>query len=506
MAVPIYTEQETMQILRDAQNKDGNAFRVKIWHKSAPNFQEHLAANFSGVTLEQVETWDEWVPRLFNGCPGLWSMQVSHGTQPAHQYGGPLKFSVDGPPGKKPVLDFKMLQAEEYSGPRDLKYPFQNEAQKKSETNSETPSLPNNQVGNQAMRESADIAGKTSGADKAEAIRLQQIALELQRQEKYLEEQRQNMKLAEMEARLKAQYAPPAQQTGQPDATVMLLMEMLKQQKEDARAAQAQQAMLLERLFSRPTVDPVVEKLIEKVEKLADKEKDPGQKHVIELIGTVAQMSSQMIASQAELMSSMNGAPESPGFKLAQQGLMVLQGILSSQAGQPQLALNPGEAQGAPQQFAGLPPEATPAPVEKPKLTRVEALVRCLYRKDSPEEVYKRFKKCTKDEEFLHILGKHQGNWNAVAQELLGPWLFQNIAYVQPTLLRVMELAQADGIMKRAEPSPAAATVEATPVATEEAPKRRKNGAKAHATQTPAPEVVEAPMATVESAPAAPEA
>lgn len=497
MAVQVYTPHDTMQMIRDAANKNGEGgFRVKIYHKSSPAYVENIFASFLGATLEQVETFEEWLPHLSAMCPGQWIVKVCEGIG-GNQIGGDLKFSLEGAP-RKAAVEWKVLTMDSYTGPRDIKFPPMPESAKPMPI-VETTALPTNTVGSNAAREAAELAGKSSGVDRSEAFRLQQIAVDLQRQEKALEEQRNNMKLEAIEQRIAARFERAAAPTPTPapqqsDSMMMFMMEMLKQQKEDARAAQVQQAALLERLLSRPPENNAVLERI--LEKLGNTEKDPAQKHVIELIGTVSQMSSQMIASQAELLNSMQGPVESPGFKLAQQGLMTLQGILASQTGQPQLALPAGPPQAAqrpPQAFAGHEEEEAEPP-RKP--TKVEELVASIYRKEPIAAVYKRFKRCAKDEEFLSILGKHGGNWTAVAQELLGPWLFTNVDYVQTTLTGVLDMATADGITNKVPPP--APPMPAPQPEIHRPRHRRTNGAPRNAIQTPV--TVEAP-AVAEAAP-----
>lgn len=499
MNVSVFTPQETMNLLRDAMNKEGNNFRIKIWHRAAQNYQEMQIATFDGATLEQIEVFEEWILQLFDSCPGTWSLHIFHGVQRGQMYGAPLKFVVDGTPGKKPVVNWGVLDSEKYSGPRDIKTPLRPETAKAPEAPKEQ-GLPNNQLGSKEARDAASLAASLQGADRAEAIRLQNIAMTLDQQMKALEVQRQELRdqkmRDEMRAEMRAmQPVAVAAPTREPDQTIPLIMKMMEAAEARAAAAQLQMAQFMDRAMTRPAIDPVTQKILDRLEKMSENTKPAGQEQVIGLIGTVSSMASQMIASQAELMSSMNGPEESGLMKLAQQGLAALPAIMAAQSGTkaPQLALPSGQPQ-----LAGMPEEQKP----KRKLTKIEALQRIIYMKAPANEVYARFRRALRDEQFRGIVMKHNSDWPSVAQEVLGPWAIENLNYLQETLPQVLGMAMEEGLIVQAPPKKEAPPQQVEAAAVTNFPKKRKerNGAPKDAVQAIPTEVVEtAPSASAET-------
>lgn len=482
MADKLYTPEDTLKLVREAAER-GETFKVKIARRKDAMYAPQTVCTFEGVTLQQIDSVEEWVPLLFGGGGGTYELSIYSTGQPGvPMLGGIYKVSLEGP--VRP-FDATPMKDASWPGPtpEKMKFPIVNgvnftytgTATNTAQPSAPASSLPTNAVGTAPQREAQNIANSTSVPhEKVEANRLSLVAAELDRREKELEAERRRLDIDALRREFSSQkaVAPPAQDNS-------LIIEMIRQSNEDRRAHAQQMSSVLERIAQRPGVDPMLEKLLEKA-----LNKGEESKQFVEMLGAMSTTVMQVLAANVEMQAAMQPQEESPAYKLARQGMTVLAGIM----GGPKVAQASVAAVGGDASFGGAEMPALPAG-KKVKLTKTQALVRIIQRKAPFEEVVKRFVKALRDPEFLSIVERHKGNWQEVSVELLGEWAMEdtsNMAYVQNMLPKVLEWGTAQGLLSQPT-APAAPAKKRVP----------KNG---HAKPAPAPEPVkEAPPAEIET-------
>lgn len=478
----IFGAQEIMDILKKAAiDANHDSFRCKISRRENQAQLGDFIASFDGCTLEHLNNPETWLPILFGG--GWYSIALAHSGKPGDNLGGHLKFSY--PPSnsmqvKRPSgLEIAEIMSQpSWAGPTVLKWPIPEALMKGTQTftvgdplptvavaavKKETNTLP---VVNEtsAILAQAAAATQPNSVERLEVSRLSQANELLSREKNEIAQMRMQMEQEsfrnEMKLMLSANKPSSGGSGGMMEVvgvlTPILLKFMDSKAEGDRFALQMQidaanrQAEFMKSMMAKPaTVDPMIEKLVEKIDKMSDKKDDMGHmKMVGEMMTMMASTSMQLIQSQAELVAASQPEQESPQFKLAGKALEALSAVFGKVG--PATAAVIDDSPVPPQQAL---PEGIPEGIpEKPKYTQLELLERSLKRKDAKEKVLERFAKAMASNKFkAFVRTQYKNDLLALIQDRLGPWAMTgegNLTYLQETCTYVFEEATKQGILR----------------------------------------------------------
>lgn len=468
----IYSQPEILEALKQkagATNLD--SFRVRVSRKLAPHLAPTYLATFDEVRIEQLVSPELWLLEMFGG--GAFEFICSHMQDPNGGLPGPLKYSFDVAqwPLKNPDYNamVQIISQTNWMGPVKILYPRPPSASN-IPGNIVTTALPPaamapppvnlSTVGNPVLNNIA--TGASSTAERQEAMRLQQVAEQLERQE------RKNLKdeLSLQIERATARTAPQAPTgpsmveiltaaapliTGFMQQKQQMEMMMFKAQQDSAalqlqmaQESAKQQMALMQMLLNKPEKD------------------DFGQmKMVAELMGTMTNTTMQVIQSNAEMMNASAPQQEPPSYKLARQAMVALSAIMAKT---PATVLPDNEEQ----EQQALPPGQQPQQDEVPqkqKFSQLELLERSIMRHDSHEKVVARFLKALKSRKFVQFVQtNYGGNFVAMANARLGPWAAEsdeNMTYAQALIPALLAAGEKAGLVTAAAPKPPAVEAKA---------------------------------------------
>lgn len=474
----IWTQGEITDAIKSkAQSSNLDSFRVRINRKSAPHLQPDILATFDEVTTAHLLGPELWLLELFGG--GAFELTASHTTDPNSALPGPLKFTYDPSnfPLKKPNYEQVVMTLSQsvWLGPTKLIFPRPPSAPPGIVTQTIVPgvgvtqitagekqfqtTLSNtNTVGGAAVAPLTAVMGSTTNpVERQEASRLMQVSESLERRDRELFEKQIEMKMESLR---------PAQASAGPGvmeimtAVTPLVLQFLqsKQQMEtmmfQAQQESTKQQMAMMQLMMAPKpMDPELRILLEHATK-----KDDGSqlKGMAEMMGTMANVSMQIIQTNAEMMAASQPQQESPAYKLARQALVSLSAIMGNSKAQ----LLP-DVEGEEMQQAL--PESVPmqgAPIQQfgpRKYSQLELLERALKRKDSKEVVAERFVKALKSKKFIAFVhAQYKGNFLNLVQDRLGAWAAEeaeNLEYLQAVIPFIWEAADKAKLVPNATPS-----------------------------------------------------
>lgn len=452
----MYSQPEILEALKQkagATNLD--SFRVRVTRKLAPHLAPTYLATFDEVRIEQLISPELWLLEMFGG--GSFEFTSSHMQDPNGGLPGPLKYSFDVAqwPLRNPDYNamVQLISQQNWPGPIKILYP-----RPPSAINTPgnivttvlppptvtTPPVNLSTVGNPALNNIA--TGAASASERQEAMRLQQVAEQLERQE------RKNLKdeLSLQIAQATVQRAPQGPSmvelltaaapliTGFMQQKQQMEMMMFKAQQDSAalqlqmaQESAKQQMALMQMLMNKPEKD------------------DFGQmKMVAELMGTMTNTTMQVIQSNAEMMNASAPQQEPPSYKLARQAMVALSAIMAKT---PATVLPDNEEQ------AALPAGEEQARETQPqKYSQLELLERSIMRHDSHEKVVKRFLKALKSRKFVQFVqANYGGSFIAMANARLGQWAAsdeKNMTYAQALIPALIAAGEKAGLVTAVKP------------------------------------------------------
>lgn len=509
MVDKIYGQQEIMEVLRKTvAEKGSDSFRAKISRKENQSQMPNPLASFDGCTLEHLSNTETWLPVAFGG--GWYSITLAHSSSPGDNIAGPLSFSYPPSssfPVKKPSpREIVEIMAQPWAGPNQLKFPIPDWLMSvKGQTytiddpipplKKETPvtATPSSPVVNEAATILSQHAASTSSSnERLEISRLSQVNEMLSREKHEIERQRMQMEQESFRNEMKQMLSSASRPSGGGGGiqetiatmTPLILAFMKSKDENDKFVMQMQietanrQAEFMKSMMTKPPSDPLIERLVEKIDKMTEKKDDMGQmKMVAEMMGTMAQTSMSMIQAQAELVAASQPEQESPQFKLAGKALEALTAVFGK-AGQAvsSAVIDDTPVQAAlPDGLEGIPEQVT----EKPKFSQMELLERSLKRKDAKEKVLERFVKAMGSKKFKDMVRtQYRNDLLALIQDRLGPWAMSgdgNLQYLQETCGFVFEEATKLGVLRVKKPAAQAAGTPEKNGVSEEHPVSQEN-------------------------------
>lgn len=499
------TTPETIEMLRERAAKEGDTFVVKVQRRKHPGLPPELVASLSGVLVEHIVNYELWVPQLCGG--GKLLLSVFHTNDVTKQVGGFVNFEISAAPKD---ADLEALKRPDWRGPSTIDYPLPPERRPQDVPDMYTvrpPSPPGPGTGDSATAVHSAWARSPGGGftrqeygdnvvgfDRVSA-KMGQVENERRRvEEERLVNERERHKAeldavkreqaAEMRAlelKMMTQFSANSKPSG-PDPMMTMLMEQMKQQAEDRRAAEnraAAAALEAEKQRAedrraaearQAAADARFEKLIEKMSEKKP-EKDPLEtfKSVAELMKKNDDGSTKAIHSMMETMGTINNItmdfvdrmaemqlggkePESPIVKGAEAVAKAITGMIKGNAMRKQVP-----PQYAPQQ---LPPQAPRQQAPQPPqdmsvLGQIEKGIRL---KLDPKEIARVLIANINDPGVLQAAMESGNDFEVAFDKRLGNWKNEspaNMAYFQTLITEIEKAAIAAGIMAPEQPEDA---------------------------------------------------
>lgn len=500
------TTPETIEMLRERAAKEGDTFVAKVQRRKHPGLPPELVAALAGVTVEHIVNYERWLPQLCGG--GKLMLSVFHVNDQTKQVGGFVSCEISSDPRN---VDLEAVKRPDWRGPSTIDYPLPPEPRPNDVPDMYTvrpPSPPGPATGDSATAvphawgrspgggftrqpyEDGNVISFGQVQAKMGAVEVERRSVEKERLE--IERQRhkdeveaikreQAAEMRALELRLLTQFKD-AKPSG-PDPTATMLMEMLKQQAEDRRAAEnraAAAALEAEKQRAedrraaearQAAADARFEKLIEKMSEKKP-EKDP-----IEVFKTVAELvkknddgSTKAIHSMMETMGTINNItmdfvdrmaemqlggkePESPIVKGAEAVAKAITSMIKGNAVRKQQMQTP-----PPQQLPSQAPQR-PAPPQPPQdmsvLGQVEKAIRL---KLDPKEIARILVANINDPGVQAVALESGGDFEAAFDKRLGNWKNEspaNMAYFKSLLEEIEKAAIAAGLIPAEEPEDA---------------------------------------------------
>lgn len=514
MAGKEFSAEETVKILSEKAQQDGDSFRIKIWRFDRLSQQAAQIATFGDAVLAHVTTPEMWVPQLAGG--GQYAFHVFHLSDPISHIGGPLKFSIEAEPR---ALDTNAHRGANWNGPKTLLFPQSVPQQNNPNYAVASPSnptgaasqtnVPGGQNGaphvNQQLQNDPSVANKLAEFQlKMNELQASQRAVDDEKRHIELERMRHEhvMQLRELESRItqsQVHAAPKGNDLRELIAVVAPVVQTLLQSQAEMRqvvfkmeAARAEQSQLmLMKMMDRPSIDPAVQLLFEKMS-------NPNQgAPQMEMVTHMTELTMNMI----DRMADSTGGQENPWIAAAKEfskGLGALVGGMRmvppkrAAAGAPKPAGPiPGLPAGAVPQvlpqapqngaaYAGLPgtqptgngavpiqnfqasaqhPEvqAPPAPPQQEPQAAppvIDQLIAAIKAYTAPELVAQAVLKSLNDPGFTAELNAVNGEVHLLAAKYLTEWINEdgrNEQYVNALLQEIEKQGRAAGIFDDGE-------------------------------------------------------
>lgn len=518
----VTTPDQTYEMIRNLA-KESDAFNVKVSRRPGLNMPSSIIANLNGASATHLLNPELWLPQLAGG--GKFVLQAYHATDLNKPVGGLISFNIDNIEAKE--VDPLAPSKTGWQGPAEVAFPLPQQRRSQEDalgypTNIHSPPGPdapnsasrsNNgyvrSPGGGFTRPNYDDAGDPNwertprGLQAVEAERRkleeEKLAAERERAKDRLEAQAKaheaEMKAfrAEMMAELKANKA--AAPTG-PDP----MIEMLKQQAEDRRAAETRaaddrRASETQRSEDRREARAAADAAAIRFEKLLEKLTDRPKENPLEMVAKVAEIlhkgnsneaSMKMMHNMAEMhgvqmetaMSfiehaanlQMGPSDAEPGWvkgleQVMKAGASVVKGMTQRR---PQLAPPPQlPPQGQPQQAPAPAAKSVPVPqqTQAPVLV-IDQFVEAIKRAGTPIEIpvagiAKALREQIHDESLQAAFAEAGGDFERVLQKHLWNWANEkpaHMAYLQALVVEVKRQFVEAGLI---EPDPQVPQVQA---------------------------------------------
>lgn len=342
----IFTNEDTLQLLTAKAGETGeDSFWVRVGRKKFP-FTD-IIARFENATRDHLSRPESWLPQLAGG--GSYMLAVGHNSDPSAPVGGPLQYTFKGE-GKEP--DPRIVDSPEWMGPKKLIFPLPIDPMKAGERFDGGTAMPRPVVGGTTTLPAA--AATPSSADfQVQLFRMQmeQMAKDAERRDREFREgiERQRREHQELIARLEQKLAARAPERPALDVPALLaagtpLVTALFAASEKAKADQEarmqmvmqQQQELTKSLLQRPAMDPATEKVLDRLQQLAEKSQPAGSLEMLDSMSSAMQTMTQiaMKAATAVAEAQMGGGAkeESAGLKAFREGMRALENVFKAVA------------------------------------------------------------------------------------------------------------------------------------------------------------------------------
>ena len=501
------TTEEVLSVLADKVKDSTDDFRVRVERRRTSGSPPELVASFDGGRIEHAATPEAWLPQLAGG--GLFTVKFSHASEVSRVIG--MIFVTIEAPSKS--VDQKVVASSNWKGPSIMIYPAPKVAPEdpvmvSAAGDSAMPrTSPDGAGGGNHLSEvERRIAGQYEQIQRAQlalAEKQKQLEVEAARKEADMRVRAAEERTKDLERRMDQMLQhpptpPPPPPAEKDNTTTMMLMEMRKSDREMALAqsqkdrefqlemaklqaaqaaaqAAAQQAaaaqaaesnkMLMQALFNKPAIDPVVQEMLAK--------NDSSQ-----LIASMSTMLTNTASQHLNMMSAMmdmglGGGREAAAPRPAKENgwasaakvlLPLVQRAIAAPAPAPQPI--PAQAQVVPAQqvvevqpvVPAVPsgiqtsaptPPGPAAPVAPPAVSVVAQIVGLIRGKQPPTEIAKTVLTNLSDADLLAAVTAAGGDPRVLFDNLLGEWLddLENRKYCGEIIRQVLQQGVAAGVL-----------------------------------------------------------
>lgn len=402
---PMLTNDEILARLADRMKDtpEGDQWRVKVFRKKLGGtypFPIHLAT-LDGATLDMIANAEMWLPTLAGGGP-LFEIEVFHASDVARfAGGGRLRYTVQG---EERAVSRDVVKQSNWHGPPSILFPLaseifpeagpvfqsQNYAQQSGGVTlvGGMPGIPASRFDNgqglqgqqqqpQPWSNPGQTVALTNAMAEIEAMK-RDLAARQQREELAAIERKHRMELLELEQKMKAQQQATVQQKNPTETIAALLgaaapliaalMESQKtakmEQQRSFEAIQQQNMLLMQKAMEKPSIDPVMQQMMDRMVKAVEDRPKPGEdlQPILEAFSRMTRMSTNSVAMAADLIARNSGQEEHPAMNIVREVRAaveaVSEGIKASRIQPP--------ARPPPQQYGQGPQQALPPAQPQP--------------------------------------------------------------------------------------------------------------------------------------------
>jgi hypothetical protein len=377
---------------------EGDNWRVKVFRKRIGGgypFPIHLAT-LDGATLDQIANAEMWLPILAGGGP-IFEIECFHASDVARfAGGGRLRYTIQGE--ERPV-NRDVVKQVNWHGPTGIIFPLASDPILDPQPVFGTPAsappggmtqvgpfgtTPLPRLGGPVLEQQPPPYNPGLSAALAEIEAMKRGFAEQQRREEIAAlERKHRMELMELEQKMKAQVqvatvpqkAPAEIMVAIVAAAAPLITALMESQKASRaeqqnalQAMQQQNMILITKAMEKPSIDPVMQSMMDRMTRALEDRPKPGEdmQPILEAFSRMTKMSTNSVAMAADLIARNSGQEEHPAMNIVREVRAaveaVSEGIKASRI-QPPARPPPGAVpQPAPQQFAQAPQQALPVP------------------------------------------------------------------------------------------------------------------------------------------------
>lgn len=401
MAAPM-TNDEVLAKLADRMKDtpEGDNWRVKVFRRRIGGgypFPIHLAT-LDGATLDQIANAEMWLPILAGGGP-VFEIECFHASDVARfAGGGRLRYTIQG--DERPVNREVVKQAN-WHGPTSVIFPLASDPLQEPlpvfgagaspqaspypgmTPISATPRFPGSPVlENSTSGVPAYNPGLSAAMAEIEAMK-RDLAERQRRDEIAALERKHRMEMLEAEQRMKAQLqvaAVPQKSPAELIAAVIgaagplvaAFMESQRNAKADQQQAlaaiQQQNMILMQKALEKPSIDPVMQSMMDRMTRALEDRPKPGEdmQPILEAFSRMTKMSTNSVAMAADLIARNTGQEEHPAMNIVREVRAAVEAVSEGiKASRIQPPARPPQG-AAPQQMAQAPAQqALPAPQQQ---------------------------------------------------------------------------------------------------------------------------------------------
>lgn len=427
-AVPQSDPNAIINVIADvAKTTNTDRFKIKINRRTPNGPYPVLFVAFDDATVDQIAHPENWLTVLGGG--GVYQIYVFHPIETAKQIGQPITIQAGGPSKQEPI-DPAVINDPNWRGPKEMTFPNVRPAAQRPQQvpfigipdpldglgAAPGPRLANGDQRSNGAAPSYFNEQRASLDREREELRRATLTIKEEQHQAEMRAERQRFELEIAKLRTEITAKPQGQ-----DTLAAMMIEMNKQaqasaerlaeaqrrsderfqqmmsQQQQALAAQVQSAQemnktLMTQLLQKPTIDPLMEKLLAK--------ESEGAATTVKVVQQMAEATGsvvQMMVGALHAVSELNSGPaEPPWLGAVKEGIRAFASmqanVMTPQVIAPQVMAPPGTVLPAAQQPAPAPAPAPAAPksfdgVDGSKLNAFDQIIMAIRQRRNPTEV-----------------------------------------------------------------------------------------------------------------------
>ncbi len=479
----------TIALLNQRSEQSGNNFRVKVYRKrSSAALPEHVAT-LDGAEVRHIANPETWLPKLCGG--GNYFFMVFHAADTTTSIGGHLPCMFQGAPFD--VLRLDVVRGPNWEGPLELIFPPKEDPSDRPThismapvpqmpgaatvtSGMPTPAQPHSPAIDAALQQFQAMQAQFAQRERELIDRERRMERENDRREAEARWKEMEAKASAREAQLQVQIQA---QAAKPEASLLkdiapVLVPVIQQiiqgqnemraamMKADESRAQQQQA-LFQAMLQKPAIDPIVEKLVSRVEGLSEKfhsqNQTPQHQVMAEMVATVSKATMQMVKMATEVSLGPVKPSEPPVLMAIREGVKAVQALATGmqmkapqQVQQPQL---PAQAPQVPSHLGQVPIQTHSRPVqaavEPEQMTIVDEIERDIRMRGNPTDIASKLINGLGDPQMQAELAKYGNSPHELFAARLGGWVQSdpaNAIYSANLLKEIQRLGNEAGVFE----------------------------------------------------------